>query len=72
MRVHARERVVPAHVARAQQVPRVAVERRVRGGIAHERDYGLARRLQRPGRAPCVLQDVQADLARLRACAGNP
>ncbi len=44
----------------------VAVERAVRRGVRHERLDGLAHRMQRPGGAPRVLKDVQADLAGLQ------
>lgn len=69
--VHVGEGVVAAHIASAQQVPSVAVQGRVRCGVTHERHDGLAGRLQRPRGAPRVLQDVQADLSRLRAGANG-
>ncbi len=40
--VHARERVVAAHIAGAEQVASVAVERRIGRGITHEGHNRLA------------------------------
>ena len=64
-RVHARRAPVRDVVARAEHVPRVAVQRAVRLGVAQQRQHGAAHGVQGPRRRPRVLQDVQADLARL-------
>ncbi len=39
--VHVRECCIPPHVAAAQQVPGIAVERGVGGAVAHEGEHGL-------------------------------
>lgn len=49
---------------------RVAVERRVGGRVAHEREHRLADAVQRPRGAPRRLEDVEADLARLEVHVG--
>lgn len=64
-RVHAGHAVVAAHVPRPQQVASIAVEWAVRGAVTHERQYGLAHRVQRPCWCPARFQNVQAYLARL-------
>ncbi len=63
--VHLSQRVVAARVAIAQQVASVAVERAIWRRVRHERQYGLAHRLQGPGWAPGCLEDIKADLAGL-------
>lgn len=61
-----RERTPPPHNAPARALlTRVAVERAVRRGVAHQRHHRLAHAVQRPGGAPRRLEDVEADLPRL-------
>lgn len=68
--VAARHGVVAQHVAGAQQVASVAVERRVGCRVREQRQDGAAHALQRPRRAPRVLQNVQANLAGLHGADG--
>ena len=58
--------VVPQRVARPQQVAGVAVQGRVGRCVCQQRQNGPAHALQRPRRRPRALQDVEANLARLR------
>lgn len=59
-RVHARHAIITTDVPCTQQVARVAVERAVRRTVAHQRQDGLAHRVQRPRWCPAVFEDIQA------------
>lgn len=62
--VHAHERLVTHQVLRAQQIARVAVQRRVRLGMRQQQNDRAANRLYGPHGRPRRAQNVDADLAR--------
>lgn len=68
--VHFGDGTKPAVIPLAQQVARVTVERGVGLRVSEQHEDGATRRLQRPCRRPRVLEDVDADLARLRVHVG--
>ena len=69
-RVHACDGVVASNVASAQEVSGVAVERRVRLSMCHERCDGSAHALQRPSRTPLRLEYVEAHFSRFEVHVG--